>query len=180
VDLVADLHVEELAGALIASEGRVDVLVHCAGTISRGNHETAPIDDLDQQYAINVRAPYLLTQILLPALSAAEGQIVFINSTAGLHARAGSGQFAATQHALTAIADSLREEINPHGVRVISVYPGRTATPRQARIYAQEARPYSPERLVQPGDVASIVMESLTLPRSAELTDVTVRSRLKP
>ena len=178
-DLVVDNQVKELGEAILAREGGVHILVHSAGTISRGDLETARIEDLDRQYAANVRAPYRLTQTLLPALCAAEGQIVFINSTAGLTARGNAGQFAATQHALKAIADSLREEINPRGVRVTSVYPGRTATPRQARMHAWESKPYFPERLMQPRDVASIVVESLALPRSAELTDVQLRPMLK-
>jgi NADP-dependent 3-hydroxy acid dehydrogenase YdfG len=178
-DLVVDEQVRELGEALLEHEGGIQVLVHSAGTIARGDLETARIQDLDRQYAANVRAPYLLTQTLLPALCAAEGQIVFINSTAGLTAQSNTGQFAATQHALRAIADSLREEVNPRGVRVMSIYPGRTATPRQARIHALESRPYLPERLLQPRDVASIVVESLALPRSAELTDVRVRPMLK-
>lgn len=178
-DLVKDEQVEGLAEALRARERGLDVLVHCAGTISLGEVETAPVHDLDRQYAANVRAPFLLTQKLLPALRARQGQIVFVNSTATLAPRARVSQFAATQHALRAIADSLREEINPDGIRVITVYAGRTATPRQARIHAIEGKPYPPERLMQPEDVASVVLTALTLPRSAELTDVRVRPMLK-
>lgn len=174
-DLVVDEQVETLATTLLARGGGVDVLVHSAGTISLGDLGTAPVRDLDRQYAANVRAPYLLTQALLPALCANGGQIVFINSTVGLAARANVSQFAATQHALKAIADSLREEINPHGVRVVSVYSGRTATPRQAKIHAMEGKPYAPERLMQPEDVASVVLNALTMPRTTELTDVKVR-----
>jgi NADP-dependent 3-hydroxy acid dehydrogenase YdfG len=179
VDLAADGQVARLAEALRARQGGVDVLVHSAGTISLGELETASVDDLDRQYAANVRAPYLLTQALLPTLRGRKGQIVFINSTVGLAARANVGHFAATQHALKAIADSLREEINPHGVRVLTVYAGRTATSRQARIHAIEGKLYSPERLIQPEDVASVVLNSLALPRSVELTDVRVRPMLK-
>jgi NADP-dependent 3-hydroxy acid dehydrogenase YdfG len=178
-DLVDDEQLGALTRSLRAREDGVDVLVHSAGTISLGDVETARIQDLDRQYAANVRAPYLLTQALLPALRASGGQIVFINSTVGLTARGNLSQFAATQHALKAIADSLREEINPHGVRVVSVYPGRTATPRQAKIHAIEKKPYPPERLMQPEDVASVVLNALTLPRSTELTDVQVRPMLK-
>jgi NADP-dependent 3-hydroxy acid dehydrogenase YdfG len=176
---VVDEEVERLAAALLARSGRVDVLVHSAGTISLGDLETASIDDLDRQYAANVRAPYLLTQALLPALRASEGQIIFINSTVGLAARANVGQFSATQHALKAIADALREEINQHGVRVVSIYTGRTATPRQAKIHAIEERPYTPERLMQPEDVAAVVLDALSMPRTAELTDVKVRPMMK-
>ena len=178
-DLTVDEQIAALTTAVLADRESVDVLVHCAGTISLGHLDTAAIDDLDRQYAANVRAPYLLTQGLLPALRASQGQIVFINSTVGLAARANVGQFAATQHALKAVADSLREEVNPDGVRVMSVYPGRTATPRQAKIHAAEGKAYSGERLMQPDDVAVVVRDALTLPRSAEVTDLKVRPMLK-
>jgi short-subunit dehydrogenase len=174
-DLVVDEEQERLANALLARAGGVDVLVHSAGMISLGDLETTSVSDLDRQYAVNVRAPYQLTQALLPSLRANAGQIVFINSTVGLTAKANVGQYAATKHALKAIADSLREEINPDGVRVVSIYPGRTSTPLQAKVHAIEGKPYSPELLVQPEDVATVVLDTLTLPKSAELTDVTVR-----
>jgi NADP-dependent 3-hydroxy acid dehydrogenase YdfG len=178
-DLAGDDEPERLSEALLAREGRVDVLVHSAGTISIGDVETASVRDLDRQYAVNVRAPYLLTQALLPTLRANRGQIVFINSTVGLAARATVAQYAATKHALKAIADSLREEINPHGVRVVSIYPGRTATPLQATIHAVEGKAYAPERLMQPEDIALVVLDALTLPRSTEVTDLMVRPILK-
>ena len=178
-DLTVDAQVKDLGATLLAEEDGVHALIHSAGTISRGRLQTARIHDLDRQYVANVRAPYLLTQTLLPALSASEGQIVFINSSAGLTARASWGQFAGTQYALRAIADSLREEVNERGIRVISVYPGRTATPRQAEIHSLESKHYAPERLIQPSDVASVVVESLNLPRSAELTEVKIRPMLK-
>jgi len=178
-DLVVDEQIAALAEAIGAREGGVDVLIHSAGTISLGDLATGSVRDFDLQYAANVRAPYLLTQALLPGLRARKGQVVFINSTVGLRARANVGQFAATQHALKALADSLRDEVNPEGIRIVTVYAGRTATPRQARIHAIEGKPYSPKRLIQPADVASVVVNALALPRSAELTDVRVRPMLK-
>jgi NADP-dependent 3-hydroxy acid dehydrogenase YdfG len=179
-DLLSDDEVNGLTRALLTREGGIDVLVHGAGMISIGGVETAPVRDLDRQYATNVRAPYVLTQALLPALRANRGQVVFINSSTGLAARANVAQYAATKHALKAIADSLREEVNPDGVRVVSVYPGRTATPLQARLHTVEAKPYAPERLMQPEDVASVVVNALTLPRSTEVTDLMVRPMTKP
>jgi NADP-dependent 3-hydroxy acid dehydrogenase YdfG len=106
--------------------------------------------------------------------------VVFINSTAGLVARAGVAQYAATKHALRAMADSLREEVNADGVRVLSVFLGRTATPLQAALHEREGRRYRPERLVQPADVASLVVHALTLPRTAEVTDLTIRPLSPP
>src|SRR5438094_319306 len=74
------------------------------------------------------------------------------------------GQYAATKHALKAIADSLREEVNPKGIRVLTVYLGRTATPMQQAVFQQEGREYHPDTLLQPEDVASVVVNALMLP----------------
>jgi NADP-dependent 3-hydroxy acid dehydrogenase YdfG len=81
---------------------------------------------------------------------------------------------------LRSLAETFRAELNSDGVRVLNVYPGRTATERQRRIYAEEGRPYRPERLLQPRDIAEIVVEALALPRTAEVTDIQIRSAKKP
>lgn len=160
--------------------GRLDILVHCAGVIRQNRMEDASVEDLDLQYATNVRAPYVLTKRLLPLLTASRGQIVFTNSSAGLNAkRAEAGQYAATKHALRGIADSLREEVNPKGVRVLSVYLGRTATPMQEALFREEGKTYHPEMLLQPEDIASVVVQTLMLPPTAEVTDITIRSMRK-
>jgi NADP-dependent 3-hydroxy acid dehydrogenase YdfG len=176
-DLTDDEQLAGLARELL--EEGLDVLVHSAGAYARGPLELAPVDALDRLYRVNVRAPFVLTQALLPALKASRGQIVFINSTAGLAAPAEVGQYAASKHALKALADALRDEINPEGVRVLSVYPGRTATETQAAIHELEGRDYVPEALMQPEDVAATVVTALTLPRTAELTDLRVRPMRK-
>jgi NADP-dependent 3-hydroxy acid dehydrogenase YdfG len=179
VDLTSDASVTETTAQLLRALDRVDVLVHSAGVFEMGPHESAAVDDLDRQYRTNVRGPYRLTQALLPRLRASRGQVVFVNSTVGLEARAGVGQYAATQHALRAIADALRAEVNPDGVRVLSVYLGRTATARQARVFRLEGRSYAPELLIQPDDVAEIVLAALRLPRTAEVTEVRMRPLVK-
>ncbi len=175
IDLTADETLRPLVRRL-EGVGRLDVLVHCAGVIHHDPMEQARIEDLDLQYATNVRAPYVLTQHLLPLLTAARGHIVFINSSVALAAkRPNVGQYAATKHALKAIAESLREEVNPKGIRVLTVFLGRTATPMQETISREEGRAYRPEILLQPDDVASIVLQALTLPSTAEVTDISVR-----
>jgi NADP-dependent 3-hydroxy acid dehydrogenase YdfG len=118
-------------------------------------------------------------QIVLQLLRKAHGQVVFINSSAGLAARPDAAQFCATQHALKALADSTRAEVNQDGIRVLSVYPGRTATSRQAALYAKAGAKYRPELLLQPEDIASVVLNAITLPRTAEVTDIAIRPMLK-
>jgi NAD(P)-dependent dehydrogenase (short-subunit alcohol dehydrogenase family) len=135
---------------------------------------------LDRQYDVNLRAPYLLTQSLLPMLRTGQGQVVFINSLVGLNAKGASGQYSATKHALKGLADSLREEVNPRGLRVLSVFLGRTASPMQAAVHQMEGRTYKPELLVRPEDVADLVSSALSLARTAEVTEITIRHSLKP
>lgn len=176
VDLSVDKDIVKLVSGVERDFKKLDILVHSAGFFSVAGIEDASIEDFDRHYQVNVRAPYRLTQLLLPMLRATQGQIVFVNSTvAMMTARAGQSQYAATKHALKAIADSLREEVNAGGVRVLSVYPGRTATPMQALVHEMEGREYHPERLMQPDDVALVVLNALGLSKSAEVVDLVMR-----
>jgi NADP-dependent 3-hydroxy acid dehydrogenase YdfG len=178
-DLTVDEEIESLSSSLHQVSEHLDILVHSAGVFSMGSCESSSIEDLDLQYRTNVRAPYLLTQSLLPLLRQRRGQIVFINSSAGVAARALVGQYSASKHALKAFADSLRQEVNGEGIRVISIFPGRTATPMQARVHEMEGKEYLPERLMKPQDVAEVVADVLSLPLSAEVTDIHIRPSRK-
>jgi NADP-dependent 3-hydroxy acid dehydrogenase YdfG len=106
--------------------------------------------------------------------------VVFVNSSAALSARANVGQYAATKHALKAVADSLREEVNAAGVRVLSLFVGRTATRMQAELHAVEGKAYDPESLIQPEDVAALAVHALALPSTVEVTDIVLRPLRKP
>jgi len=178
-DLSSDEEILKVSTDLHREFGQIDVLVHSAGAHFIGSLQSSPALELDALYRANVRSPYVLTQLLIPMLKARQGQIVFVNSSQGLQAGVNVGQFACTQHALKAYADSLREEINPDGVRVLSLYPGRTATPRMAEVYKKEGRAYRPELLLQPEDIAQVVMNALMMPRTAELTNITIRPLVK-
>jgi short-subunit dehydrogenase len=156
--------------------GGLDILVHSIGLFRGGRPSEAPVADLDDQLRVNLRVPYLLTQLLLPWLLPQKGQIVFVNSSAGFHpARSHFSAYAASKHALRAYADALREEVNKQGVRVMTVYPGRTASAMQQEVHRVEGREYDPARFLQPADVASALVHALGLPRTAELTDLHIR-----
>jgi len=178
-DLADRAGIRLLAEAITRDFNKLDLLVHSAGIVRMGDVANASADDFELLFRTNVLAPYLLTQATLPLILKQRGQIVFVNSSAGLAARAHVGQYAATKHALKAVADSLRAEVNADGIRVLSIYPGRTATPAQEYLHAQERRPYIPERLLQPEDVAAVVINALCLPRTAEVTDLHIRPMMK-
>lgn len=175
LELTDDAELEAAAERTIATLGGVDLLIHSAGAFHLGTVADSGVGELDHVYRVNVRAPYLLTQRLLPPLRERQGQIVFVNSTAGVRPRGGSGPYAASKAALKALADALRDEVNPDGVRVISVYPGRTATAMQQEVRRLEGLPYEPETYMQASDVAASILHALTLPETAELTEVFLR-----
>jgi NADP-dependent 3-hydroxy acid dehydrogenase YdfG len=175
IDLTQDEDISRLVTQLRAEFRYIDILIHSAGVFARGPVARASVADFENQYRTNVLAPYALTQALLPMLPPQRGQIVFVNSTAALVAQAKLSQYAATKHALKAIADSLRQEVNQDRIRVLSVYLGRTATPMQAKVHAMENKTYCPENLMQPEDVAAVITNALSLPRTAEVTEIRMR-----
>lgn len=154
---------------------RLDSLVHVAGFVELGPVGETPVEVWRRTMDVNLLAPAELTRILLPALRAAGGQVVFVNSGAGLRANPEWSAYAASKHGLKALADSLRAEEAGAGVRVTTVYPGRTATGMQEKVHEQEGKAYDPSAWIAPASVATAVLTALDLPRDAEMTDVTVR-----
>ncbi len=179
-DLTEPSFRRELAAAIKEGEQSLDVLVNNAGISRLARVDASSDNDFADLWTSNVLAPYALTRECLPLLRARGGDIVFTNSTAGRVASPGASQYAATKHALGAFAESLRAEVNEDGIRVSVLYLGRTATPLQETVYAHEGRPYDPDRLIQPSDVAELVAAVLSVPRTAEVTEITVRSMRKP
>ncbi|MGW0536435.1 SDR family oxidoreductase [Streptomyces sp. NPDC003032] len=154
---------------------RVDSLLHIAGVVDLG-----PVGELTpkawrHQLNVNLIAPAELTRHFLPQLRLCQGHVVFVNSGAGLTANADWSAYAASKHGLKALADSLRQEEHGNGVRVTSVYPGRTASAMQVKVHQQEGKEYDPSRFIDPESVATTIVMALDLPRDAEVNDLTVR-----
>ncbi|MEN3585626.1 MULTISPECIES: SDR family oxidoreductase [unclassified Streptomyces] len=155
---------------------RVDSLLHIAGVVELGHVGELTPKAWRRQFDINLASPAELTRLLLPQIRAARGHVVFLNSGSGLRANAGWAAYAASKHGLKALADSLRLEEHSAGVRVTSVYPGRTATPMQVEVHRYEGKEYRPENWIDPESVATTVLTALDLPRDAEINDLTVRT----
>ncbi|GLV77536.1 SDR family oxidoreductase [Streptomyces hygroscopicus] len=156
---------------------RLDSLLHIAGVVDLGEVGELTPKAWNRQLAANLVAPAELTRLLLPQLRAAQGHVIFVNSGAGLRANPQWAAYAASKHGLKALADALRAEESGNGVRVTTVYPGRTATPMQVKVHQQEGKEYEAERWIAPETVASTILAALDLPRDAEITDLQVRPR---
>lgn len=172
--LVADL--ADPASVLdLALPDRIDSVVHAAGVVDLAPVAESTAQQWREQLDVNVVAPAMLTRACLPALRAARGTVVLVNSGAGLHAHPTWGAYAASKHALKALADSLRGEEQSHGVRVTSVYPGRTASPMQAKVHAQEGKEYDAGQWIAPETVAAAIVSAVDLGADATMPDITLR-----
>ena len=176
MDLQNESDIDKFVTYLNEKEGGVDVLIHSGGLYSNGTLQQTDLNTFDSLFEANVRGPFKLTRDLIPLFNRYPGQIIVLNSSVGIQAKANVGLFSATQHALKAITDSLRAEVNESGIRVMSVYPGRTNTGRVEKIFEIENRNYQPELLLQPEDIAQTILKALQLPHTAEITDLHIRS----
>ena len=176
--LVADLAeaeaVEAVADQLPPS---LDSLVHCAGVVDLGPVASLSTEAWHSQLTVNLLAPAVLTRICLPALRTGRGTVVFVNSGAGLFAHPHWAAYAASKFGLRALADALRAEEQQHGVRVSTVYPGRTATAMQQKVHAQEGKEYDASDWIDPGTVVDAIAHLLDLPDDATVSDLTIRPR---
>lgn len=171
-----DLLRPETFAEALAPLGRVSNIVHNAGMVELDPVAEQPHEVWTRTLALNTVAPAELTRLLLPKIRAERGQIIFVNSGAGLVAHAGWASYAASKFALRALADALRDEEAEHGVRVGSVYPSRTATAMQQKVRQQEGGEYQAENYIEPSSIASAVAFMLAAPPDAQLTDLTVRA----
>lgn len=181
-DITSDPDRRRLVDAARAKFGRIDALVNNAGYGTRGPLETTPVDAIRRNYETNVFALVALTQLVLPEMRArGDGCIVNIGSVAGRIARPLSSIYDSTKHALEALTDGLRGELQPFGVRVSLIRPGYIVTEfvdaanAASDQYLEQAGPYEPflagfrlgyqklRRVAgQPDDIARLVEVALT------------------
>jgi NAD(P)-dependent dehydrogenase (short-subunit alcohol dehydrogenase family) len=128
------------AAQIEAAAARVDELhglVNNAGIALAAPLEFVPLEEFREQLEVNVLGQVAVTQAFIPALRKTRGRVVFIGSIAGRSAVPFLAAYAASKHALEAIADSLRIELSPWGIFVTIVEPGSIKTPIWTRSAAQ-------------------------------------------
>jgi len=133
------------------------------------------IHDWRTTFEVNVIGPVALTHALLPALRRAKGQVIFVNSGAGLNVLAGMASYSASKFALRAFADSLRAE--EPTLRVTSVHPGRVATAMQRQLIEFEGGKYDPKHFLRPETVAHAIADIVATPPDGHVHQIVIRQR---
>ncbi|ALC06591.1 short chain dehydrogenase [Corynebacterium deserti GIMN1.010] len=161
---------------------RVDTLVHAAAVARNSTVEAGSVAEWRAHMDLNVIVPAELTRQLLPALRAASGHVVFINSGAGNGPHPGNTIYAASKHALRGLADAFRKEEANGGVRVTTVSPGPTDTPMLRGLMDADGKggnDYDPAKYIEPVEVAKAIRFVIDAGDTTQITNVDVRPRVE-
>lgn len=155
--------------------GRLDALVNNAGTTNSFSIEEGDESELDQLWAVNVKAPLFMTRLCLPHLKAAgNGRIVNVSSLSGKRVRNENVAYNMTKHALMALTHGSRRIGWDAGVRVTAVCPSFVRTDLTA-----DTNKISREEMIDPDDLAELVATVIALPNTAAVAEVLVNCRLE-
>jgi 3-oxoacyl-[acyl-carrier protein] reductase len=161
-DLAAPDGAHKLAAQVRGTLGdRLDILVANAGISKAAKIEETTVQDFDNLFAVNVRAPFFLVQQLLPLMSSG-GSIVFLSSLAA-HAVVGSiAAYASTKGAIDTLVKHFALELGSRGIRVNAVAPGVVDTEMSSFTKSDQGQQYALgiqafKRLAQPDDIAGVV-----------------------
>jgi NAD(P)-dependent dehydrogenase (short-subunit alcohol dehydrogenase family) len=128
-DLAQPTQVDAIVTEAVAALGQVDILVNNAAIQVEGDVEDCPPNLFEMSYAINVRAPFLLSRALVPSMRAAGGGAIV--NIASVHATAPGPRriaYATTKTALLGMTRAMAVDLGRHNVRVNAVSPGATLT----------------------------------------------------
>ncbi|WP_159603501.1 oxidoreductase [Agromyces humi] len=129
MDVTDDASMTSGVEQVLREQGRIDVLVNNAGYGSYGALEDVPLDEARRQFEVNVFGLARLTQLVLPHMrSKRSGRIVNVSSIGGKMYEPLGAWYHATKFAVEGLSDSLRVELEPHGVHVVVIEPGAIRT----------------------------------------------------
>ena len=155
-----DLSDRDAVAELAAASADVDVLVANAALPGSGKLDEYEVEQIDRLLDVNLRAPILLSQAMLPGMLArGGGQLVFISSLAGKASSSSSSLYSATKFGLRGFALGLREDLHGRGVGVTTIFPGFI---RDAGMFAESgAKLPSGVGTKSPDDVARAVVKAI-------------------
>jgi len=151
--------------------GDPQILINNAGIGIFAPLSQLSLEEWDRLMGVNLRSLYLVTRAFLDGITRSAGSIVNIGSLAGRNGLEGGTAYCASKHALLGFSKSLMLEVRKSGTRVIAICPGSVSTGFGNRT----AKRANEERVLSPEDVARTVLDVLTLPRRALISELDLR-----
>jgi NADP-dependent 3-hydroxy acid dehydrogenase YdfG len=175
----------ELVARTVERFGSLEILVNNAGLGRYGSIVEGDPEDWRQMFDVNVLGVLYTTRAAVRQMlrQGAGADVVFVSSLAGRRVpRADGTVYAATKHAITAVAEGLRMDVHEKGIRVINVEPGlvRTEFPESSYPSAEEyyaEKEYAP---LEAGDVAAAIVYALEQPPRVSVNEILVRPTEQP
>lgn len=172
----ADLTRDYELHSLVQACGAVDFLINNAGWGKRAPVVRSRVDDWDQTFRLNLRAPMILAKELLPAMiRKGDGAVINIGSVSGKSGEANGAAYSASKFGLIGFTQSLFEEVRENGIKVAVILPGFVDTPMIPPVKQLDR-----SRMIQADDVAEAVLYVLTSPATACPIEITLRPQRTP
>jgi len=155
-----------------SSIGNVEILINNSGIGIFSKVENTSIEDWDKQMDVNLKGSFLTSRKFIPDMKKNKsGCIVFINSVAGKKGYAFSSAYVASKYGLRGLADSLREELREHNIKVVSIHPGAVDTPFWDSVDADFPR----NEMLNPEEISDIIVHSITMPGNLVSEEIVLR-----
>ena len=174
IPCVADLECNDGLNKIeyeIKQHNDISFLINNAGCGFFSSVESLSLNEWDQQFNVNVRAAFLLSQMVLQQMKNNKGSIVFINSVAGLQNFTYSTGYVASKFALRGFAGSLREELRKYGIKVMSVFPGAIDTP----FWDKFEHSFDKKEMLNLNDCAQMIVANMLSPGNLVVEDLLIR-----
>ncbi len=159
----------------------IDILINSAGgALGLDKIQEGNLDDWDAMIDTNIKGLLYLTRKIVPLMlkNQANGHVVNIGSVAGIHAYPGGAVYCATKAAVRFISDGLRMDVVDTPIRVTNIQPGMVKTNfSKVRFHGDElkaAKVYAGITPLEPGDIADIILYTVSVPPHVQICEVTV------
>jgi 3-oxoacyl-[acyl-carrier protein] reductase len=148
----------------------VDILINNAGVLKVGSVLDLPVDEWEQVFRINVLGTYYMVHEVLPLImQQGKGDIINVASTAGLKGAAKMSAYGASKAAVINFTEALMQEVRKSNIRVTTVNPSTIATEMTINANFTDG---NAEKVLQPEDLAFLVVNNLKLPQRAFVKEV--------
>jgi NADP-dependent 3-hydroxy acid dehydrogenase YdfG len=179
-DVTRREQVKKLVDAAVQKFGRVDVMINNAGIMPRAPLERLTIDDWDRMIDVNIKGVLYGIAAALPHMKQQKsGHMIFVSSVAGHKIGPDFAVYAATKHAVRALAEGFRQEVKPYNIRTTIISPGAVATELPNSVtepdVAEKIRQYYSEIAIPAESFAHAVMFAMSQPEEVDVNEILFR-----